>query len=46
MKENVCSNAIICLVDDIIFLEGIKYEHRCYALITRVDGEEDKEISI
>lgn len=45
-KEKVCGDARICLVDKRNFLEGMKHEHMCYALIPRADRECDKEIPI
>ena len=35
-EEKVCSSARICYVDGRKFLEGMKHERVCYALIPRV----------
>ena len=45
-EENVCTNAIICLVDGRKFLEGIKHEHMCFSLIPSVDKEDTKEVPV
>jgi hypothetical protein len=45
-EEKVCGNAIICLVDGIKFLEGIRHEHMCFALVPRVDKEDANEVTV
>ena len=37
--EKVCSSARICLVDGRNFLDGMKHQCMCYALIPRKDKE-------
>ena len=37
--EKVCSSARVCLVNGRKFLDGIKHQHMCYALIPRKDKE-------
>ena len=44
--EKVCSSARICLVDGRIFLDGMKQQHMCYALIPRKDKEGSSEIPL
>ena len=44
--ENVCSSARICLVDGRKFLDGIKHQRMCYALIPRKDKEGSSEIPL
>ena len=44
--EKVCSSARICLVDGIIFLDGMKHQCMCYALIPRKDNEGSSEIPL
>ena len=46
MKEGkkVCNSAMICLVDGRIFLDGMKHQRMCYALIPRKDKEGSTEI--
>ena len=42
--EKVCNSARICLVDGRNFLDGMKHQHMCYALIPRRDKESSSEI--
>ena len=42
--EKVCSSARICLVDGRKFLDGMKHQRMCYALIPRKDKEGSSEI--
>ena len=44
--EKVCSSARICLVDGRKFLDGMKYQCMCYALIPRKDKEGSGEIPL
>ncbi|XP_059075243.1 uncharacterized protein LOC131875202 [Cryptomeria japonica] len=46
VEENVCSNGRICFVDGRIFLEGMKHEPVCFALILRVDKEHSEEVLV
>ena len=36
-EENVCGSGRVCLVDGGNFLVGMKNQHLCYALISKVD---------
>ena len=42
--EKVCSSARICLVDGRKFLDGMKHQRMCHALILRKDKEGSSEI--
>ena len=42
--EKVYSSSRICLVDGRKFLDGIKHQHMCYALIPRKDKEGSSDI--
>ena len=42
--EKVCSSAKICHVDGRKFLDGMKHQPMCYALIPRRDKEGSSEI--
>ena len=42
--EKVCSSARICIVDGRKFLDGMKHQCMCYALIPRKDKEGSSEI--
>ena len=44
--EKVCSSARICLVDGRKFLDGMKHQRMCYALIPRKDKEVSSEIPL
>ena len=44
--ENVCSSARVCLVDGRIFLDGMKHQCMCYALIPRKDKEGSSKIPL
>ena len=44
--EKVCSSGRICLVDGRKFLDGMKHQSMCYALIPRKDKEGSGEISL
>ena len=44
--EKVCSSARIFFVDGRIFLDGMKHQHMCYALIPRKDKEGSSEIPL
>ena len=44
--EKVCSSARICLVDGRKFLDGMKHQRMCYALIPRKDKEGSSEIPL
>ena len=44
--EKVCISARICLVDGRNFLDGMKNQCMCYALIPRKDKEGSSEISL
>ena len=44
--EKVCNSARVCLVDGRTFLEGMKHQHMCYALIPRKDKEGSSEIPL
>ena len=44
--EKVCSSARICLVDGRKFLDGMKHQCMCYALIPRKDKEGSNEIPL
>ena len=44
--EKVCSSARICLVDGRNFLDGMKHQCMCYALIPRKDKEGSSEIPL
>ena len=44
--EKVCSSVRICLVDGRKFLEGMKHQRLCYALIPRKDKEGSSEIPL
>ena len=43
-EEKVCSSARICYVDGRKFLEGMKHERVCYALIPRVSKEDSEKV--
>jgi hypothetical protein len=45
-EEKVCSSARICYVDGRKFLEGMKHECVCYALIPRTDKEGSEKMLI
>ena len=42
--EKVCNSARICLVHGRKFLDGMKNQHMCYALIHKKDKEGSSEI--
>ena len=44
--EKVCSSARVCLVNQRKFLDGMKHQHMCYALIPRKDKEGNSEIPL
>ena len=44
--EKVCSSARIFLVDGRKFLDGMKHQHMCYALIPRKDKEGSSEMPL
>ena len=44
--ERVCSSARVCLVDGRKFLDGMKHQHMCYALIPRKDKEGSSEVPL
>ena len=44
--EKVCNSARICLVDGRKFLDGMKHQRMCYALIPRKDKEGSNEIPL
>ena len=44
--EKVCNSARICLVDVRKFLDGMKHQCMCYALIPRKDNEGSSEIPL
>ena len=44
--EKVCNSARICLVDGRKFLDGMKHQRMCYALIPRKDKEGSSEIPL
>ena len=44
--EKVCSSARICLVDGRKFLDCMKHQRMCYALIPRKDKEGSSEIPL
>lgn len=44
--EKVCSNARVCLVDGRKFLDDMKHQHICYALIPRKDKEGSSEVPL
>ena len=44
--EKICSSDRICLVDGRIFLDGMKHQRMCYALIPRKDKEGSSEIPL
>ena len=44
--EKVCSSARICIVDGRKFLDGMKHQRMCYALIPRKDKEGSSEIPL
>ena len=44
--EKVCNSARVCLFDGRTFLEGMKHQHMCYALIPRKDKEGSSEIQL
>lgn len=45
-EEKVCNNSIIFLVDGRKFLEGMRHEHMCFALIPIVDKEDTNEVPL
>lgn len=45
-EEKVCNSAIIFYVDGRKFLEGMKHEHVCYALIPIMDKEGSEEVPV
>ena len=44
--EKVCRSARICLVDGRKFLDGMKHQRMCYALIPREDKEGSSKIPL
>ena len=42
--EKVCSSVRVCLVDERQFIDGMKHQHMCYALIPRREKEGSSEI--
>ena len=44
--EKVCSSARICLVDGRKFLDGMKHQRMCFALIPRKDKEGSGKIPL
>ena len=42
--EKVCNSARVCHVDGRNFLDGMKHQHMCYALIPRKDKEGSSEV--
>ena len=45
-EEKVCSSARVCLVHGRKFMDGMKHQHLCYALIPRVDKEGSREVLV
>ena len=44
--EKVCNSARLFLVDGRKFLDGMKHQHMCYALIPRKDKEDSSEVPL
>ena len=44
--EKVCSSVRVCLIDGRNFLDGMKHQRMCYALIPRKDKEGSSEIPL
>ena len=44
--EKVCNSPRVCLVNGRFFLDDMKHQHMCYALIPREDKEGSSEVPI
>ena len=45
-EEKICSVDIICFVDGIEFLKGMKHDHMCFSIIPKDSKEEVEEAPV